>query len=239
MADVLIPHSALGLRPAVAALADDLRAAGHAATAPDPFEGRTFEGGEAGYAEAVAFTGGRREEIQAAADAAYDSITGPRIVLGFSMGAGMAQEYAQQKPEVVGAILVGGGGFYEGWTEPVWRAGVPLALHHTIDDPWMDGDVAGMVQVATRAGSDASDYTYPGNGHLFFDEGLPLEYDAASAALLRARLHGFLGRFDNELRGGAMGGIAPAKDPTKSLAGLAEPESWTTSEAIEDLRGDR
>lgn len=196
MASVLLLHSALGLRPAVHALADHLRSAGHAVVAPDLLAGRTFEGGEAGYAEAVAFVQEHQPTIQERAGTAYRSIDGPRVVLGFSMGAGIAQDFAQTRPEVVGAILCGGGGFFDGWTPDTWRADVPLALHHAVDDPWADpAEARLLVDIAARAGADVSHYVYPGKGHLFFDADLADEYDAALTDLLSTRLLGFLGRF--------------------------------------------
>ena len=48
--DVLLLHSALGLRPAIAEHADRLRAAGHTVRAPDLFEGRTFTDADEGVA---------------------------------------------------------------------------------------------------------------------------------------------------------------------------------------------
>ena len=196
MATVLLLHSALGLRPAVHSLADHLRSAGHQVIAPDLLDGHTFEGGESGYAEAVAHVQQQKPVVEQRAGTAYDSISGPRFVVGFSMGAGIAQEFAQTRPEVTGAILCGGGGFFEGWTPERWRPDVPLALHPAVDDPWADPVEARLlVDIAARAGADVSHYVYPGKGHLFFDAGLPDEYDAGLADLLSTRLLGFLGRF--------------------------------------------
>lgn len=56
-----------------------------------------------------------------------------------------------------------------------------------------------LIGRATRTGSDVSDYVYPGDGHLFFDDGLPEEYDRVAAGLLDVRALGFLSRFDTEL----------------------------------------
>lgn len=196
MASVLLLHSALGLRPAVHALVDHLHGAGHEIIAPDLLEGRTFAGGDAGYAEAVAHMRQHKAAIEERAGTAYASMSGPRVVLGFSMGAGIAQEFAQTRPEVVGAILCGGGGFFDGWTPDSWRPDVPLALHHAVEDPWADPVEARLlVDIAARAGADVSHYVYPGNGHLFFDPGLPEEYDSVLADLLATRLLGFLSRF--------------------------------------------
>lgn len=54
---------------------------------------------------------------------------------------------------------------------------------------------ARLVAEAARAGSDVSDYVYPGRGHLFMDAGLPDEHDSGATDLFFARVQGFLSRF--------------------------------------------
>lgn len=202
MADVLFLHSALGLRPAGVAFADRLRAAGHTVSVPDLFDGRVFDGGKAGYDEAMAFVGAHRPEIAARVDEAYAALSGPVVVAGASMGASHAQRLAVTQDRVAGALLIAGGGCYPDFVDEApwadsWRAGTPLALHWMIDDAWMDREpLVGLIERATRAGSDVSDYVYPGAGHLFFDDGLPEEYDEVAAGLLDVRAQGFLSRFE-------------------------------------------
>ncbi|MEI2775435.1 MAG: dienelactone hydrolase family protein [Tetrasphaera sp.] len=197
MTQVLLIHSALGLRPAVLDLAERLRASGHAVLAPDLYEGKTFDGSEEGYAAAIAFSTENDAAIEERADAAYEQLSGPRVVMGFSRGASTAQRWVQEgRPEAVGALLIAGGGHWEGFTPATWPAGVPVAFHHAIDDPYGDlPEIAQLVAIVTRAGSDVSDYVYPGRGHLFFDKELTDEYDAANTELLLTRLQGFLTRF--------------------------------------------
>lgn len=50
MAQIVLFHSAYGLRPAVHAAAERLRGAGHTVHTPDLFDGRTFDDIEAGLA---------------------------------------------------------------------------------------------------------------------------------------------------------------------------------------------
>jgi dienelactone hydrolase len=198
MTTVLIIHSALGLRPAVLELADAITAMGHTAVAPDFFAGAVFEGGEAGYAAAMAHLKESGEAAGARVRAAYAGLPGPVVVLGFSWGSGAAQRLAEREGRVVGALLVAGGERYSGeWDDGGrWRPGIPLACHAMIDDPWLDAEPhAALVAEAARAGSDVSDYVYPGAGHLFMDPGLTEEFDAVATELLHARVGGFLSRF--------------------------------------------
>ena len=65
-----------------------------------------------------------------------------------------------------------------------------------IDDEWVDAEPAPrLVAEAARAGSDVSDYVYPGRAHLFMDAGLPDEHDSGTTDLFFARVQGFLSRF--------------------------------------------
>lgn len=197
MATVLVLHSALGLRPAVHDLVEHLRSGGHTVEAPDLLDGATFDGGEEGYAAALAHVRADRPAIETRAREAWAAQSGPVVLAGMSFGAVLAQDLAVEHVgdgSVLGLLLIGGGGIDAG--EGVWRKGAPLALHHSIDDPWVDAEpLDGLVRLVTGAGSDVSDYVYPGSGHLFFDDGLPGEYDPESADLLRVRALGFLSRF--------------------------------------------
>ena len=95
-------------------------------------------------------------------------------------------------------MLEAGGGRYgaEFGDDGRWRGGIPLALHRMIDDEWVDAEPAArLVAEAARAGSDVSDYVYPGSAHLFMDAGLPDEYDSVATDLFLTRAQGFLSRF--------------------------------------------
>ncbi len=198
MTTVLIVHSALGLRPAVLELADRVRALGFPVVAPDLFEGAVFAGGAQGYAAAMAHVDTAGPGAEAALQEAYAACPAPVVVIGFSLGAMWVQRLAERQHGVVGALLVAGGGRCgaEFGDDGRWRGGIPLALHRMIDDEWVDAEpVAHLVAEAARAGSDVSDYVYPGSGHLFMDAGLPDEYDSGATELFHARVQGFLSRF--------------------------------------------
>lgn len=198
MTTVLIAHSALGLRPAILDLADRVRALGFRVVEPDLFGGAVFEGGPEGYAAAMAHLDTARPSAEAALREAYAACSAPVVVIGFSMGAMAVQRLAEHEPGVVGALLVAGGGRYgaEFGDDGRWRGGIPLALHRMIDDEWVDAEPAArLVAEAARAGSDVSDYVYPGRAHLFMDAGLPDEHDSVATELFHARVQGFLSRF--------------------------------------------
>ncbi|QQS00782.1 MAG: dienelactone hydrolase family protein [Austwickia sp.] len=195
MAEVVIFHSALGLRAGIVDAARRLREQGHVVHTPDLYEGTVFAGGRDGYdagvalMESVGWT-----TIVDRAWAAVDQLAREVVYLGFSMGAGIAQELAIQRPGARGAILIGGGGAYD---EEPWPLGVPVDCHHMVDDPWVDEFApVRLARLAARAGSCSSVYLYPGDQHLFTDPELPEEYDHDLTELVWRRIMRFLIRLE-------------------------------------------
>src|SRR5215210_6228421 len=84
MAEVVLFHSALGLRPGVRAAAERLRAAGHTVYVPDYYDGEVFDDLEAGLRECDAL--GYQEIVRRAREAVADLPAG-LIFAGFSLGA--------------------------------------------------------------------------------------------------------------------------------------------------------
>ena len=77
-----------------------------------------------------------------------------------------------------------------------FRADEEVDQGRGVDDEWVDAEPAArLVAEAARAGSDVSDYVYPGSAHLFMDAGLPDEHDSVATELFHARVQGFLSRF--------------------------------------------
>lgn len=176
--DVVLLHSALGLRPAVRRAAQRLEAAGHRAHVPDLYDGRVFDDVDAGVAHLEQLGWStlvqRAETVDAPAGAVF---------AGWSMGAGLATHLVQTRPGARGALLLHGGGIEPG---DVWPA-VPVAMHHAHDDPWVDaGYPEALLAGACAAGVTASRHLYPGTGHVFDDDDHP-DHDPASAALLWRR----------------------------------------------------
>lgn len=188
MADVALFHSVLGVRPGVRDAAERLRAAGHAVTTVDQYDGRVFDDYEqaAAHAEAIGYP----VLMQRALDAVAELPDG-FVALGFSNGGGMAEYVATQR-RVAGAVLVSGTLPLEMIGVEAWPSGVPVQIHYTVDDPmrrqeWIDA----VVEAVVATGAPVEAFDYPGSGHLFTDPSLPAEYDAEAAELLWSRVLAF------------------------------------------------
>ncbi len=195
MANIVLFHSALGLRPGVLAAADLLRAAGHQVTTPDYYDGEVFDDLDAGVAKRDALG---YPELMRRGLAAVEDVTGDLVVAGFSLGTGPAETVALHRPGVRAAVLLHGALPIEGFGDPdlAWPAGVPAQVHRMAGDAWCtDEDVAGLAADVRRAGGDLEDHVYPGDAHLFTDPDDP-GHDPAAAALVWDRVRAFLARVD-------------------------------------------
>lgn len=189
MANVLLFHHALGLTEGVSAFADDLRAAGHAVTTPDLYDGATFDALEDGvaHAEKIGF-----EEIAARGVSVATDLGDRLVVAGFSLGVLPAQQIAQTRTGVAGAILYHGAmpasQFGDGWPE-----GVALQIHLGERDPWAREDL----EVARELIAEASGQllVYSTKGHLVADR-CHADFDPAIAAQIRDWTLAFLDRLD-------------------------------------------
>jgi dienelactone hydrolase len=194
MAEVVLFHSVLGLRPGVISAAKRLRAAGHTLHTPDYFDGEVFDDLEEGL---------RKEEklgYQEIARRTKESVSGlPEglVYAGFSLGAVHAEVLAASMPGALGAVLMHGAVPVEGLSEyfgiQSWPEGVPAQVHYAVDDPWVEAEdeVAPLGEAVRGAGATFEAHTYPGSGHLFSDPDLP-EYDRASSEAMWERVLTFL-----------------------------------------------
>lgn len=107
---IVLFHSALGRRPAIERAAERLRAVGHDVAAPDLYDGATFDDVEAGVAQMKSLGWATLlERAQAAVPA-----TGPLVLAGLSMGAGLAMTDEGEPMKAV---------------EQVARSGAPVSMH--------------------------------------------------------------------------------------------------------------
>lgn len=196
MAEIVLFHSALGLRPGVTAAADRLREVGHTVYVPDYYDGEVFDDlddglrkrDELGYAEIA------RRAKEAVAD-----LPAGLVFAGFSLGTLPAELLAAARPGVRGALLMHGALPVEelgGFGVERWPAGAPVQVHYAAEDPWVEAEeVAALGGAVKGAGAAFAEHTYPGSGHLFTDPDLP-EYDRASSEAMWRRALAFLDRVD-------------------------------------------
>jgi dienelactone hydrolase len=198
MAEVVLFHSVLGLRPGVTGAADLLREGGHTVHTPDLFEGEVFDSIEDGMRkeEEIGF-----REIVSRARESVAGLPQGLIYAGFSMGVTSAELLAAERPGAAGAVLMHGAVPVEALEEYFgverWPDRVPVQVHYAVDDPWVEaeGEVATLGDTVRGTGSDFEVYVYPGSGHLFADPDFP-DYDRASSEEMWERVISFLNKID-------------------------------------------
>ncbi|MFJ8750760.1 dienelactone hydrolase family protein [Streptomyces sp. NPDC102441] len=185
--NIMLFHSTYGLRPAVHASAERLRAAGHEVRVPDLFEGHTFETVEDGMAfkEQV----GKDELLKRAVLAAAPYSDQGLVYAGFSFGASVAQTLALGDAKARGLLLL------HGTSDIAENASVdelPVQLHVADPDVFESPDwLNSWYLQMQRTGADVEVYRYPGAGHLYTDPDLP-DFDQAAADLTWKVALGFL-----------------------------------------------
>lgn len=166
MATVVLFHSALGRRPAVKSFADELRAAGHTVHTPDLYNGEVFDDLHAGAARRDALG---VPELLDRAHRAVAGLSDHLVYAGFSMGAAAAQALAATRPGAAGAVLVQGAVPLDMLGLESWPTGVPVQLHATTADPWLDPTV--VDELARTIPEELVEvHRYDGGGHLVSDD---------------------------------------------------------------------
>ena len=190
--EVLLFHSALGLRPAVRRFAERLRAAGHVVHTPDLYDGEVFDDVQAGMAHVERIGG--IDALMERTHAAVERLPRDLVYAGFSNGAGSAELLALTRDGARGAILMHGALPVEAFGVTDWPAAVPVQLHRMTGDPFADPEALNAFATSVHAAGAAFErYEYLGSGHLFADDELP-EHDPAAAAVMLERVLAFLGR---------------------------------------------
>jgi dienelactone hydrolase len=185
MANVILFHSILGLRPLERDAAERLRAAGHSVTLPDLYDGRTETDIDRAF--------GLRDEIGweticARAEAAAAPLPPDGVLAGVSMGAGVAAHLWPQRPDLAGLLLLHG--VCEIPDAP--RRNLPVQVHLAEPDAYEEEEwVVWFRETAGKAGLAAEMHRYPGAGHLFTDPALP-GHDPEATRLLWDRSLAFL-----------------------------------------------
>lgn len=180
-------HHALGLTDGVRAFADGLRAAGHAVSTPDLYDGDTFDSITDGVANAQQI--GFDTVIERGVSCA-DGLGDRLLVAGFSLGVLPAQKLAQTRPGVRGAVL------YHSAVPPEmfggrWPDGVALQMHIADGDEFAAEDMEAIDALSSANGGPGELYIYESSGHLVADSSWR-EYDAALYGLMLERTLAFL-----------------------------------------------
>ncbi|WP_434404382.1 dienelactone hydrolase family protein [Streptomyces sp. NBC_01353] len=174
--DIMLFHSTYGLRPAVEAAAERLRAAGHLVHVPDLFEGRTAETVEEGMA--IKEEIGKEELLKRAILAAAPYSERGLLYAGFSFGASVAQTLALGDDKARGLLLLHG---TSDIAESASADDLPVQLHIADPDPFESHDwLTSWYLRMGKAGADVEVYRYPGAGHLYTDPELP-DWDEGAA----------------------------------------------------------
>jgi dienelactone hydrolase len=187
MADVVLFHSILGLRPAERAWAERMRAEGHTVVLPDLYGGETADSYEAGEAlrDRVGW-----EAMMASARAAVAPLPPETVLAGLSLGAQVAGEIWPARPATAGVLLLHGPCEVPAGARP----GLPVQAHLAEPEPFDDeGFIADWAEGMRAAALGFELFRYPGAGHYSTDATLP-DHDAAAAALAAERVLGFLAR---------------------------------------------
>ncbi|MFJ5882171.1 dienelactone hydrolase family protein [Kitasatospora cineracea] len=194
MAEIVLFHSAYGLRPAVTGAADRLRAAGHTVHTPDLYEGRVFDELEEGmaYRDEV----GNDELLRRAVGAVAPllPVEGGLVYAGFSLGGSLAQNLALADEQARGLVL------FHGTSDLREDAAteIPVQLHVAEPDPFESDDWLNTWYLwMTRAGADVEVHRYRGAGHLYTDPELP-DHDTEAAERTWAATLAFLAEIDEQ-----------------------------------------
>jgi dienelactone hydrolase len=185
MGQVVVFHSAYGLRQAEASAAACLRAAGHDVIIPDLYDGQTA--GTLDDALALMGTVGW-PVICARARQALEAVPQTAVLAGFSMGAGVIGSVWDQRRTTAGVVLLHG-------IAPIpasARPGLPVQVHLADGDPFASRQALARWQAdAGRADLAAQVFTYPGAGHFYTDPALA-DYHPESAGRTWQRVTAFL-----------------------------------------------
>ena len=189
--ELVVYHSAYGLRPAILEFAESLRAAGHRVHTADLYDGEVFTDrmDAVRKIQDLGF-----DELMARAGRAVERLPNELVYIGFSNGGACAEWMTATRPGAQGAVLIHAPLWIKdlGWN--TWPKNVPVQVHFAKDDPIRNQAVIDALAEKVRASGSAFEaFDYDAAGHLFFDPAFPA-YNAAAATLLTERVLKFLAR---------------------------------------------
>jgi len=187
--EVVVFHSAYGLRPAIIEFAGKLRAAGHLVHTPDLYDGEVYSDRSDAIRkiQELGF-----DKLLERAAAAVASLPNNLFYAGFSNGGACAELLAAKRPGARGAILIHAPLMVRdlGWT--VWPSNVPVQVHFAEKDPIRNQAVIDALGAKVRqSGGNFEQFDYDAPGHLFTDPFFPA-YNANAAELMTRRVLEFL-----------------------------------------------
>lgn len=191
--NILLIHSAYGLRPAVQEAAGRLRAAGHEVHVPDLYDGRTADTVEEG--RRIKDEIGREELLRRSVAAAAPHSERGLVYAGFSLGGSIAQTLALGDEKARGLLLLHG---TSDIADDAATEQLPVQLHVAEPDPFEPEDWLNAWYLRMgKAGADVEVHRYRGAGHLYTDPQLD-DYDAEAAEQTWAAALSFLADLDAE-----------------------------------------
>jgi len=187
--EVVVYHSAYGLRPAIIEFADKLRAAGYIVHTPDLYDGEVFSDRNAAVRKIQEL--GFDTMLQRAV-AAAGSLTHDLVYAGFSNGGACAELLAATRQGARGAILIHSPLMVRDLGWKMWPSNVPVQVHFADKDPIRNQAVIDALRAKVcQSGSSFEQFDYDAPGHLFADPAFPA-YDANAAGVLTKRVLQFL-----------------------------------------------
>ena len=187
--EVVVYHSAYGLRPAVIEFADRIRAAGHKVHTPDLYDGEVFSDRNDAIRkiQELGF-----DKLLERAVAAVEKLPDSLVYAGFSNGGVCAELLAATRIGARGAILIHAPLMVRDLGWKVWPSNVPVQVHFADKDPIKNQAVVDALAVKVRrSGSTFQQFDYDAPGHLFADPAFPA-YNAVAADLMTNRVVEFL-----------------------------------------------
>ncbi|WP_327356757.1 dienelactone hydrolase family protein [Streptomyces sp. NBC_01304] len=189
--NILLLHSSRGLRPAVHAAADRLRAAGHVVHVPDLYDGRTTDDVDESLAirDEIGMDELHRRAIAAAAPLSDSGL----VYAGFSLGGFLAGNLALADVKARGLLLLHATSDVD---EDAKVDDLPVQVHVADPDAFEPGDWLDTWYLRMqRAGADVEIFRYRGAGHLFTDPDTE-DYDEEAAEATWKQALGFLDSLD-------------------------------------------